>query len=606
MQLPKKQTSKLPKVSDRNEEFVDKLAESMSRAKLEFLALEDTHDEIQQQYQQWEDDHKRLLELNERLAMVNAESAELMAELEDKNESLSVLNKRLAEANAQSAELMVEIEEKNDILVRTNKELARANAHAAELMAIIEIKDEEIENLNRSLSKANVRGANLIADRELQMEEFKQLNRNLKREVRERKKVEAGLRENEEMIRSILESSPDAIIVTDLKGNIIECNQAAVEQYGYIKEEMLNGTNTIDLIARKHRATVKENTENVLKGGIARNVEYTLLKQDGSEFQAELSTGVIKGANGKPLYFVCISKDITERKQAEEELKITHQRLVETARIVGMAEVATGVLHNVGNVVNSVGISTSSMQETIRNSRLGNLVKVAAMLDENKDNLAAFLTTDERGQKLLTYVSAVAEHLTDEQDKLSEDLNVFSEYMQHIIEIVNLQQSYGKTAGVTELMNPADIMEDALRINTNALTRHSVEVVKEYGDLSPMQLDRHKTLQVLTNLMTNAKYALAKNDNSSKVLTLRVKTRDDDQIVFEVADNGTGIAEEDITRIFSYGFTTKKDGHGFGLHSGALAAKEMGGSLRVHSEGRGKGATFTLELPTNYKGDHNE
>jgi C4-dicarboxylate-specific signal transduction histidine kinase len=133
-------------------------------------------------------------------------------------------------------------------------------------------------------------------------------------------------------------------------------------------------------------------------------------------------------------------------------------------------------------------------------------------------------------------------------------------------------------------------------MNEAALTRHHVEVVREYEDVPPVCLEKHKVLQILLNLVSNAKYAISDNGRELKQLKVRV-SRDSDRVLVSLADNGVGISPENMTRIFAYGFTTKKNGHGFGLHSGVLAAKEMGGQLRAMSDGLGKGATFTLELP---------
>jgi signal transduction histidine kinase len=183
-----------PEKRDPKEELVDKLVEFVAKSKASSREQEKTREQIQQKLQDWEKDHKRLLETNLRLSNVNAESAELMAELEFKNQSLGELNKKLAEANASSANMMVEIEEKNETLAKTNKELARANAHAAELMAIIETKDEDIQELNKSLSGANARSANLVADLELKMIEIKDLNKTLTKEIEIREVVEQDLR----------------------------------------------------------------------------------------------------------------------------------------------------------------------------------------------------------------------------------------------------------------------------------------------------------------------------------------------------------------------------------------------------------------------------
>jgi C4-dicarboxylate-specific signal transduction histidine kinase len=143
------------------------------------------------------------------------------------------------------------------------------------------------------------------------------------------------------------------------------------------------------------------------------------------------------------------------------------------------------------------------------------------------------------------------------------------------------------------------LVEDALKMNLAAFDRHHIEVVREVAEnLPPVCVDRHKVLQILINLVRNAKYAMDQRNETTKRMVVRVALASPDRVKITVADNGVGIAADHLTRIFSHGFTTKKDGHGFGLHSGANAAKEMGGSLKAHSAGLGQGAEFTLELPT--------
>jgi signal transduction histidine kinase len=178
------------------EELVNRLVEFVNKTSEGSREQQKNREEIQVRLKEWEKDLRHLLETSNRLSDVNAESAELLAELEIRNQSLGELNRKLAEANASSVNMMVEIEEKNNILAQTNKELARANAHAAELMAIIETKEEHIQELNKSLSKANARSADLVADLELRMVEIKELNSTLTKEIEVREKVEDELRES--------------------------------------------------------------------------------------------------------------------------------------------------------------------------------------------------------------------------------------------------------------------------------------------------------------------------------------------------------------------------------------------------------------------------
>ena len=176
------------------------------------------------------------------------------------------------------------------------------------------------------------------------------------------------------------------------------------------------------------------------------------------------------------------------------------------------------------------------------------------------------------------------------------EIAALSANIQHIKEVVSMQQSTAKTVGLTETLPVVDMVEDALRLNLGSLDRHSVKLVREYAPVPPIPVEKHKVLQILVNLIRNAKHACDDSSRNDKQLTLRV-ANSDGTVKISVEDNGVGIVPENLTRIFGHGFTTRKEGHGFGLHSGALAAKELGGSLKAFSEGPGQGAIFTLELP---------
>jgi C4-dicarboxylate-specific signal transduction histidine kinase len=262
-----------------------------------------------------------------------------------------------------------------------------------------------------------------------------------------------------------------------------------------------------------------------------------------------------------------------------------------------MAEVATSVLHNVGNVLNSVNVSTTLVYETIKKSRINHLGRLAAKINEHREHLAAYFTSDPNGTQLPDYLTQLAEHLAQEQTELLKEAELTRKNVEHIKDIVAMQQSYAKVSGVTEKVKVEDLVEDALRMNGGSLERHGVEVIRDYPAAAiEISVERQKVLQVLVNLIRNAKYACDESGRQEKRLTMRVRQAGG-RVQIGVVDNGVGIPAENLTRIFNHGFTTREDGHGFGLHSGALAAKEMGGTLNVHSDGPDTGASFVLELP---------
>jgi signal transduction histidine kinase len=292
-----------------------------------------------------------------------------------------------------------------------------------------------------------------------------------------------------------------------------------------------------------------------------------------------------------------LKTQVMAKEKALTELAEAQSALVEASRAAGMAEVATGVLHNVGNVLNSVNVSCALLLDQIRESRVSNLVKVTDMLSEQQDDLTCFLTTDPKGQKIPRYLTSLASALVTEQQTMRQETEALQGRIVHIKEIVSMQQSYGNISGVNETLPPEKLMEDAVKINAGALDRHGITVQREYETVPRVTVDKHMVLQILLNLISNAKYACSDIDNGEKRVILKIRNQNGNRVQMRVEDNGVGISQENRHRIFQHGFTTKKSGHGFGLHSAAIAAQKLGGRLSVHSDGHGRGAEFTLELP---------
>ncbi len=292
-----------------------------------------------------------------------------------------------------------------------------------------------------------------------------------------------------------------------------------------------------------------------------------------------------------------LNLEIAERQRAEEELARTNKRMLEAARDAGKAEVASAVLHNVGNAVNSINVIAATIKSRLSRLKLGNLAKAAAMLEQHRDNLGEFLTNDERGSKLPPYLISLSAELDQEQKYMLEKMAALNGQIHHTAGIINIQQSHSRVKVLVESAPVADMIEDAVRINAATLEQHSIEIVRKYADLPSIEVDRSMVIQILVNLIGNAIYAVLATDNHRKVITLSARKMTEEFVQIEVADNGIGISRENAEHLFEYGFTTKKKGHGFGLHGGSVAAKEMGGKLIAYSRGAGKGATFILELP---------
>jgi PAS domain S-box-containing protein len=413
----------------------------------------------------------------------------------------------------------------------------------------------------------------------------------------------AGGVQNLDLLRTVIDNLPDAIYVKDAAARKTLANSGDLKNLGCKTEAEVLGKTDFDFFSADVAKKLFEDDQLVLqKGQSLINREEKVALPNGEMFWLLTTKVPWRDADGNIIGLVGIGRNITAIKQAEAKLEAAHKQLLETSHQAGMAEVATSVLHNVGNVLNSVNVASSCMAESLKKSKAASLSKVAALLRKHEADLGNFFTNDPKGKQLPGYLSQLAGHLAGEQAAVLGELALLQKNIEHIKEIVAVQQNYAKSSGgIPEQVLVVDLVEDALRMNTGAMERHQVSLLREYSETPQISVEKHKVLQILVNLIRNAKYACDDSGREDKQIILRV-ANGNGSVKISVIDNGVGIPAENMTRIFNHGFTTRKNGHGFGLHSGALATKEIGGNLTVFSEGPGRGATFTLELPIQQKG----
>jgi two-component system, NtrC family, sensor kinase len=291
-----------------------------------------------------------------------------------------------------------------------------------------------------------------------------------------------------------------------------------------------------------------------------------------------------------------LQAEMEHRQEAERKREQMQANLVEASRRAGMADVATGVLHNVGNVLNSINVSTQIVQDAIKASRVKTFAKAADLIEEHAGDLPQFLSADERGRNLPPFLFKLSRTLLDENSQMLKEIDGLASNVAHIREIVSMQQSLSRISGVDSKCTLGEMIEDALKINQAGLQRHMVALERDFDPSFPVTIDRHKVLQILINLISNAKYAVNGTKEPVRRVILRARASEG-KLRIEIIDNGVGIEVEQMKRLFAFGYTTRKGGHGFGLHSSALAARELGGSLEARSAGPGSGATFTLTVP---------
>jgi PAS domain S-box-containing protein len=405
-----------------------------------------------------------------------------------------------------------------------------------------------------------------------------------------------AMQASEERFRLLSAASPVGIFQTDTAGRCTYSNARWQQVSGLTAAQSL-GDGWMSTVLPEDRDAVLLDWSTAARADREFSREYRLLTPSNELRWVHSRASSMHDSEGELVGHVGTVEDITERKHAQAKLEQLHKQLLETSRQAGMAEIATNVLHNVGNILNSVNVSAALVSSTLRTSRAQGLTRAVQLMDEHAADLGDFLTLDDKGKKLPGYLSRIVQALAQEQQGMVEELERLTRSIDHIKDVVATQQSYAGGSSLIEPVQICDLAEDALRMSGEALTRHRVAVVKEFAQVPVVRLDRARVLQIMVNLISNAKNAMESLVDGSRQITLRVEALAGASLRVSVKDEGEGILAENLTRIFVHGFTTRKGGHGFGLHSSALAARQMGGALTVHSDGAGRGATFTLEIP---------
>ncbi len=424
------------------------------------------------------------------------------------------------------------------------------------------------------------------------------------RDISVRKHLSTELEEHKALLETLIANLPLALIACDADGRVTHYNREAAEMCTMQRHESAARTpDEYSVGAQIFRAdglTPVDRAERplarTLRGETVENLELVIVPRDSPQ-RVTLSNGRrLVGQGGRPMGALVVTQDITERRRSELELERVHEQVRSSARQAGMAEVATNVLHNVGNVLTSINVCAALLTDGLKRSKAPDLCRVAALLQAQGAQLGEFMTSDERGKLVPGYLHALGEQLVNDTRAALEHAASLRENLEHVKNAVAMQQNYAKVTCVRETVSVVDLVEDSLRLCAGAFTRHGIELCREFEPTPPITVDKHKVLQILVNLVRNAKYACDESGKKDKLLRLRVES-DGKVVRISVIDNGVGIAPENMSRLFTHGFTTRRSGHGFGLHSGAMAAQELGGSLRAESAGPGQGATFVLELP---------
>jgi PAS domain S-box-containing protein len=406
------------------------------------------------------------------------------------------------------------------------------------------------------------------------------------------------LRASESQLLSVFESTDDPVFSLDPQGHLLTCNAAAKQVYlASYGQEPTVGQPYFRESVPELRASWEPRLARALTGQRQRYEDSYEL--GGSRHTFDINVCPVHGPEGRITGVTVFARNITAvRKEAELRLGEVYRTLLDVSRQAGMAEIATGVLHNVGNTLNSVNVSATLVMDKLRQTRLAGLARVSSLLQEHSANLGSFLTEDPQGKLLPTYISALSDQLHQEHGVLLKEVRALSASVDHIKSVISMQQKHARVVETVEEVNLPQLIDEALRLHAVSFERLGIRIERSYASLAPLLVDKHRLLQILVNLLSNARDALISSQNRDKVLLITIhQAPGQERLLLQVTDNGIGIAPENAGRMFSQGFTTKKEGHGFGLHISALAATELGGALSFSSPGPGQGATFTLELP---------
>jgi signal transduction histidine kinase len=322
------------------------------------------------------------------------------------------------------------------------------------------------------------------------------------------------------------------------------------------------------------------------------SVQYRIIRPDGTIRHLHSIASTTHEQTGSCV--AGITLDVTERVSAERREQGLQQKLRESSHQAGMAEVATVVLHSVGNVLNSLGIANETIRRDLNALRLEQLEQATALIQANRATLASYLTDDARGRHLPDYMPALSAEISSKVQAVQAELDTIDTLLEHLRNIVSAQKMRAQIGGHRELVNLQELLEAALAAQEFELSH--ILVLRDYEDLPLVTTDRHKVLLILVNLLENARDAVLASVTQPGRIAVHLG-REGDHALISIEDSGIGMSADVLSRLWRFGFTTKPNGRGFDLHNSANAAREIGATISAHSDGPHQGARFVLRLP---------
>ena len=414
----------------------------------------------------------------------------------------------------------------------------------------------------------------------------------------ERRYLAASLDYEQQLIRSLLDGVPDNIYFKDLSSRFIRVSKHMATWVGVAHPAEMEGKTDFDFFSSDHAQKAYDDEQRILRTGEPLiDMEEMETWPDGRITWVSSSKMPLRDQQGEVMGTFGISRDITARKEAEQQLRATQKELLEISHKAGMVEVTSGVLHNIGLSLDSVGTGLNRLAEQLEDFHSASLGKVAQLLGQQAGHLPEFFAHDPHGQQLPSYLQALARTLAAEHQAMQTEVDLLRRNLENIREISLLQQNYVQEPQVVEEVAPSALMEEALRICEISLARQHIAICRDFAEVPALRVSRHRVLQILVRLIRNAIDAMEEVTRPGQDIVLRLCLGPAGGVQFIVRDVGKGLGPEDLPKVFGFGFALHRHGPDFGLHASANTAKELGGTLRCESEGQGKGMAFILELP---------
>lgn len=394
-----------------------------------------------------------------------------------------------------------------------------------------------------------------------------------------------------EYLRSIFDLFPDYIFYKDINCRFIIANLKVVELMQAASHEELVGKTDFDFYPPDMARKFYENDQMIIKSKkAALNIEEVNYNVAGEKMYISMSKIPLINENNVVIGLYGIGRDITALRQAQLAVK---ENEVRVAHETGKYEIATDVLHNIGNVLNSVNVSVINVQHVMEKSKLPGLQKANELLSHHQHDLADFITNDEKGKVIPKYLKTLELELLNEKKKVQDEIKSLQNKVDVIKNILNIQQKMARVNAHDEENRLEEIIDFAHTILSRSLLKRDIKVIKDLDGSLRVKGIRSKLIHVFVNLLKNAMESLVVSGTSDKHIKIR-SYPEKDKIIVEIEDNGRGIKKDMLKEIFKFGVTTRDEGYGFGLHACANTMNEIDGKISAVSEGEGKGAKFIL------------